>query len=607
MSSGYRNDSGSAMTNSGFSAVKEIKARLNIADVARRYMELRHAGGRWMGLCPFHQEKTPSFSINEDEGFYYCFGCQAAGDVIDFFCKVNGLEFREGLQQLAEETGVQLTEYKADPRAKEERDFKKQCYTMYDIAKNHFRQNLSKHDARECRDYIKGRKLTPEIVERFELGWAPDAWQSLSDALVAKGVTQKQAAEAGLLSRNDRGRMYDRFRGRFIFPIKNLSGQVIAFGGRIIGKSDQAKYINSSDSVIYKKGEHLYGLFQARRAISATKSAFLTEGYMDVLTLHQFGFENACGVLGTALTPDQVKRLGGFCSSVDLIFDGDEAGRKAALKSCEMILTKGMKCRVVLLPDGEDIDSFLHERGVEAFEKLLAQSPDGLSYCTATVSMYAPRDVMDWTTRFLSSMEQPELCSFYVSRIASGLGLDEAELRQIVAPKKATQARPRSSFQQRGKREKSGGWKKKQDVSQVSAPRPVLAASLEERVLQFVVRYPHHVSTLEQYGGIELLQSSWAESLWNKISAYGNDAAEYLEGKEKVFWIKHRIVDTAAMQKEQEELNDVCMFLERTRRQQQGQSLVAAMRHITEGGEQDAEMDFLLALKESLGRSNGEY
>ncbi|MCT4627498.1 DNA primase [Halodesulfovibrio sp.] len=595
------------MTNSGFSAVKEIKARLNIADVARRYMELRHAGGRWMGLCPFHQEKTPSFSINEEEGFYYCFGCQAAGDVIDFYCKVNGLEFREGLQQLAEETGVQLAEYKPDPRAKEERDFRKQCYAMYDIAKNHFRQNLSKHDARECRNYIKGRKLAPEIVERFELGWAPDSWQSLSDALIAQGMTQKQAAEAGLLSRNDRGRVYDRFRGRFIFPIKNLSGQVIAFGGRIIGKSDQAKYINSSDSAIYKKGEHLYGLFQARRAISATKSAFLTEGYMDVLTLHQFGFENACGVLGTALTPDQVKRLSGFCSSVDLIFDGDEAGRKAALKSCEMILAKGMKCRVVLLPDGEDIDSFLHERGVEAFEDLLAQSPDGLSFCTATVSMYAPRDVMDWTTRFLSSMEQPELCSFYVSRIASGLGLDEAELRQLVAPKKNVQSASRSSFPQRGRQEKSGRWGKKKDEIQGQAPRPVLAASLEERVLQFIVRYPHHVFTLEQYGGIELLQSAWAESLWNKISAYGNDAAEYLEGKEKVFWIKHRIVDTVAMQKEQEELNDVCMFLERTRRQQQGQSLVAAMRHITEGGEQDAEMDFLLALKESLGRSNGEY
>jgi len=137
--------------------------------------------------------------------------------------------------------------------------------------------------------------------------------------------------------------------------------------------------------------------------------------------------------------------------------------------------------------------------------------------------------------------------------------------------------------------------------------RPVLAASLEERVLQFIVRYPHHIFTLEQYGGAELLRSAWAESLWNAISAYGNDAVEYLEGKEKVFWIKHRIVDADAMQKEQEELNDVCMFLERSRRQQQGQSLVAAMRHITEGGEQDAEMDFLLALKESLGRSNGEY
>ncbi|MCG8531865.1 MAG: DNA primase, partial [Desulfovibrionales bacterium] len=585
----------------GFSAVKEIKARLNIADVARRYMELRHAGGRWMGLCPFHQEKTPSFSINEEEGFYYCFGCQACGDVIDFYCKVNGLEFRDGLQQLAEETGVQLAEYKPDPRAQEERDFKKQCYTMYEIARNHFQQNLSKHDARECRQYIKGRKLTPEIVEKFELGWAPDAWQSLSDALVSRGFQQKMAAEAGLLSRNDRGRMYDRFRGRFIFPIKNLSGQVIAFGGRIIGKSDQAKYINSSDSAIYKKGEHLYGLFQARRAISATKSAFLTEGYMDVLTLHQFGYENACGVLGTALTPDQVKRLSGFCSSVDLIFDGDGAGRKAALKSAEMILTKGMKCRVVLLPDGEDIDSFLHDRGVDAFEALLARSPDGLSFCTSTVSMQAPRDVMAWVTRFLESMDQPELCSFYVSRLASGLGLDEMELRSLVAPKRKSSRQPqRSGFPRNNDSRNFAGAKTNFPKNvQDSTSRPVLAASLEERVLQFLVRYPHHIDTLEEYGAVEVLQSVWAESLWSKIYTYGIDAAEYLEGKEKVFWIKHRIVDAVAMQKEQEELNDVCMFLERTRRQQQGQSLIAAMRHITEGGEQDAEMDFLLALKES--------
>ena len=599
------------MSNSSFSAVKEIKARLNIADVARRYMELRHAGGRWMGLCPFHQEKTPSFSINEDEGFYYCFGCQACGDVIDFYCKVNGLEFREGLQQLAEETGVQLTEYKADPKAKEERDFKKQCLAMYDIAKNHFQQNLSKHDARDCRKYIEGRKLSPEIVNRFELGWAPDSWQSLSDVLVSRGFSQKQAAEAGLLARNDRGRMYDRFRGRFIFPIKNLSGQVIAFGGRIIGKNDQAKYINSSDSAIYKKGEHLYGLFQARRAISATKSAFLTEGYMDVLTLHQFGFENACGVLGTALTPDQVKRLGGFCSSVDLIFDGDEAGRKAALKSCEMILAKGMKCRVVLLPDGEDIDSFLHTNGAEAFQKMLEKSPDGISFCTSTVGMFAPRDVMDWTTRFLSSMELPELRSFYVSRLAGGLGLDEVELRQLVSPKKAFQPRTQQKFSKQGNKSSAGNWKKLPNSvhgsGQETAPRPILAASLEERVLQFIVRYPHLIFTIEEYGGVELLQSSWAESLWNKIFTYGADAAEYLEGKEKVFWIKHRIVDTVAIEKEQEELNDVCMFLERTRRQQQGQSLIAAMRHIKKGGEQDAEMDFLLALKESLGRSNGEY
>ena len=664
------------------SVVREIKARLNLADLARRYMELRQVSGRWKGLCPFHQEKTPSFSINEQEGFYYCFGCHASGDLIDFYCRVNGLEFREALEQLAEEAGVELQEYRPDPKVQQERGLRRQCLHMYAVARDHFRDNLARPDGADCRGYIERRALAPHIVESFELGWAPDAWQSLSDALRREGYSPEQGVEAGLLSRNERGRIFDRFRGRLIFPIKDLSGQVIAFGGRIIiadPEKEQAKYINSSDTPIYKKGEHLYGLFQARRAISAKRRALLTEGYMDVLSLHQYGYDNACGVLGTALTPEQVKRLGGFCSSIDLIFDGDEAGRKAALKSCEMILGRGMQCRVVLMPEGEDVDSLLQRDGTGAFEQLLSTAPDGLEYCMGVVAQLAPREVLDWVKRFLDSLAQPELCSFYISRLASGLGLDETELRATIAPARRTQQpqryAPKSAqgtgghghapggapVSSRYGMESGPGWhpdraggaagynqgqtsgqkfgqksgqKSAQKYAQTGqnpgrtsggygtyrskdhrtpypqppAVRPSLAVPLEETVLQFLVRHPHLQSVLEEHGGRELLQSPWAERLWEAVVEHGaGEVALYLTGKEKEFWIRHRMETSMPAEKEQEELRDVCGFLERNRRQQQGQSLVAAMRHMKQGGEPDADLELLRVLNESLGRSNGEY
>ncbi|UZP68384.1 DNA primase [Desulfovibrio mangrovi] len=649
------------MSGRDYSAVREIKARLNLADLARRYMELRHVSGRWKGLCPFHQEKTPSFTINEHDGFFYCFGCHASGDLIDFYCRINGLEFREAIAQLAEEAGVELQEYKPDPRVQQDRDVRRQCLRMYDIARNHFTACLQSPKGTQCREYIAGRSMAPQIVEAFELGWAPDEWHSLGDALQAEGVTPEQGVESGLLSRNDRGNIYDRFRGRLIFPIKDLAGRVIAFGGRIIVKDEakeQAKYINSSDTPIYKKGEHLYGLFQARRAITAQKRALLTEGYMDVLTLHQFGYENACGVLGTALTPEQVKRLGGFCSSIDLIFDGDEAGRKAALKSCEMILSRGMQCRVVLMPDGEDVDSLLQGQGTEAFEQQLQAAPDGVDYCMSTVSQWAPREVLEWVTKFLDSLVQPELRSFYISRLASGLGLDEADLRSTMAPKRPAATRygiengpgwhpeaggrtaggpayaqrqggkPNRQYQNRqgdrqgwsgaqaqapagrsgGPAGNRGGARRQPSVPQPPAVKPSLAVPLEETVLLFLVRYPHLQSVLEEHGGRELLQSPWAERLWEAVLEYGTgDVAMYLSGKEKEFWIRNRVESSVPAEKEQEELRDVCEFLERNRRQQQGQSLVAAMRHMKQGGEPDADMEFLRVLKESLGRSNGEY
>lgn len=571
------------------SATREIKARLNILDVVKRYVELRRAGNRWVAPCPFHQETKPSFSVNEEEGFFYCFGCQAAGDVFDFYSRVNGLEFREALEHLAEEAGVVLGEHQANPKAAAERDFRKIALRMYETAKTHFRRNLVSAKGRTCREYLEQRRMDPAVAEAFALGWSLPGWQGLSDALRRAGFSMQQGIDSGLLAANDRGSGYDRFRARLIFPIRNLSGQVIAFGGRIIGDEDAAKYINSTDSPIYKKGDNLYGLFEARRSITASRSAMLTEGYMDVLTLHQFGYANACGVLGTALTPEQIRRLAGFCSHLELIFDGDNPGRKAAMRACEMVLAKGLSCKVVLLPEKEDIDSLLHEKGKEAFEELRRFSPDGLDFCIRMLAALAPRDALDWVKTFIAQVEQPELISRYVSRLTQGLDLDERELRAALGGTRA-----RLAF---GAAPQAGG----ADLAARNLKRDVV----DREILKFVVRYPHHLPMLRDAGAALLLTQGWALAFWAKVEACGPDYAPdsvllRLDDKEKEFWGQYRVMESPPREHEERELTEICSRVTRICAEKQDNAALQALRQ--DGGKGDYDMELLKALNETLVR-----
>ena len=576
------------------SATREIKARLNILDLVKRYVDLRRVGNRWVAPCPFHQETKPSFSVNEEEGFFYCFGCQAAGDIFDFHSRINGLEFRDSLEQLAEEAGVLLEDVRPDPRAAAERDFRKVALRMYEAAKNHFRRNLFANAGRTCRDYLERRKLDPAIVESFELGWSLPEWQGLSDALRRAGFSVRQGIDAGLLAANDRGSGYDRFRGRLIFPIKNLPGQVIAFGGRIIGDEDAAKYINSTDSPLYKKGDNLYGLHQARRGISASRAAILTEGYMDVLTLHQFGYVNACGVLGTALTDEQVRRLAGFCSEMELIFDGDAPGRKAALRACEMVLSKGLACKVVMLPEKEDIDSLLQNDGRQAFEELRRFSPDGLDFCIRTLSMQAPREALDWVKHFIAAVEQPELVSRYVSRLCRGLDLDEREVRRGLKghvdagdPQNAAGASPGSV--RAGTSGRGPGLSVNKDA-------------FERHVMKFVVRYPHRLPVLRDAGAKLLFTQGWAHSFWEKVASCApeydpDEVLRLLDDKEKEFWGWARLVDAPPPEGQEEELADICAFVGRRCEERQAGACMRAMR----GGDKgEVDYDMLKAVMATL-------
>ena len=456
------------------SAIQEIKARLNLVDIARRYVDLKRNGPRWVAPCPFHQETKPSFSINEEEGFFYCFGCQASGDLFDFYGQINGLDFRETLEQLAEEAGVTLDRgpQRQDGRpAGQTMSKRRQLLKIHELAAAHFVDNLSGEAGRECRDYMARRGLSDEVARAFGLGWSRRDWQALTEVLRRAGFSEAAGVEAALLGKSERGRAYDRFRGRLMFPIRSLTGNVIAFGGRIIGDEDEAKYINSSDSILYKKGEHLYGLQQARRAIATGKPAMLTEGYMDVVTLHQFGYTSAVGVLGTAFTPEQVKRISGFTSHVELLFDGDGPGRKAALRACEMLLTRGLSCKVILFPEGEDIDSLLRTQGTEIFENLRRDAPEGMAFCVQALRDMAPREAVDWAREFLRQVEMPELVSRFASALSTGLGLSEGELRERLAESRNARNLPRTAG------------------APESAP-PVRTNPRDREIMTFAVRYP---------------------------------------------------------------------------------------------------------------------
>jgi DNA primase len=571
-------------------AVQSIKSRLNIVDIVRRYVTLQHVGNRWMAPCPFHQETKPSFSVDEENGYFYCFGCQAKGDIFEFYQRINGLDFKETLEELAQEAGVSLKNQDYDPKVKQTGNLRKAALKMHDAAKSFYSKNLNSSQSAACREYIAVRALDEKIVQAFELGWSLPEWDALAKYLEKSGFDKEQAITAGLLTRGEKGGVYDRFRSRLMFPIKNLSGQVIAFGGRIIDNADVAKYINSSDTPIYKKGDNLYGLFQSRRAIAVKKSVMLTEGYMDVLTLHQFGYQNACGVLGTALTPEQIKRLAGFCSDFELIFDGDAPGRKAALRSAEMLLKRGLRCKVVLLPDDEDIDSLLKGSpdkalGPDTFEALRQKAPDGLNFCMRVLNKeFAPKDILAWIKQFLGSLEQPEFFSRYVSELSRGLSIDERLIRKTFAEQNSGEkSEKRFSGQEYLNNGNNNGLKK-------ISPASVNGPDTEEQILAFAVRYPQYIKQLQDAGAGFVFSSSSACDFWAKITAFEPFSAESdilptMDDKQKDACIKWRInMPPPDKEKDDLQLQQLCVGIKRIIEKKHNNSLRQTLDELKHDG-----------------------
>jgi DNA primase len=343
---------------------QHVKSQVDIVNVVSDYVRLRRVGNRLTGLCPFHNEKTPSFNIRADHQFFRCFGCDAKGDVLNFVMMIEGITFWEALKKLAEQNGIPLP--KQSLASDETTKLRAALYEMHETAADHFRENLAGSGGASTREYLKKRGVTEESIRQFGLGVAESGGR-LQRLLESRRFTKEQMEASGLVGRREDGSLYDRFRKRLMFPIHSETGKIIAFGGRALDPNEPAKYMNSPETEIYKKSQILYNLNRAKKTAMQTDRVVLVEGYMDVIGATQAGVVEAVATCGTALTTAQIRAMKRHSQNLHLNFDPDAAGSKAAARSIELLLEESMRVRVVELEGGLDPDEYCKEHGAEAY------------------------------------------------------------------------------------------------------------------------------------------------------------------------------------------------------------------------------------------------
>ena len=403
------------------SFINDMLDRVDIVDMIESRMSLKKTGKNYSGLCPFHDEKTPSFSVSPDKQFFHCFGCQESGTALTFMMKYDRLEFVEAVEELAKQLGLEIPrEAGVRTRPKVDQDL----YTVLALAEQFYRSCL--RDATNAISYLKKRGLTGEVARDFGIGYAPEGWQNLREHL--SGATQQKLIDTGLSIKNDKGRVYDRFRDRIMFPIRDTRGRVIGFGGRTMQADDGPKYLNSPETEIFHKGDELYGLYEARRALRKIDSLIVVEGYMDVVALAQHGVANAVATLGTASGEAHFRKLYRYADEVICCFDGDQAGRNAAWKALENalpVLNEHRQLKLIFLPDGEDPDSLIREKGKSGFQRFVDNALPGLEFLFSRLSEGLDLESIDGQAK-LSGLIGP-----YISRVPEGL------LRQMLEQKLA--------------------------------------------------------------------------------------------------------------------------------------------------------------------------
>src|SRR5215210_4458740 len=419
--------------------IDDLRRQADIVRVVGDYVTLKKKGANWMACCPFHQEKTPSFSVNPSKNIFYCFGCARGGSVFNFVMELESVSFPESVRIVAEKVGVPLPEQVDDKRFETKRKEADEVVQLNAWALEFWERQLAEEGAesRAAREYVGGRGLTEETVGTFRLGYAPNSWDALGNHLKTRGATIGQIERSGLVVKKEQGGYYDRFRGRLIFPVTDAQGRPVAFGARAMRPGDEPKYLNSPETAAYTKGRHLFGLSVTREEIRRKKFAILVEGYLDLIIPFQHGVRNAVASLGTSLTVEQAKLLNRFARKVVVNYDGDRAGINAAKRAIEVLLPEDFEAKVLVLPDGADPDEFVRARGAEEYNQRRGQAVPHMQFvleqATRERSLRNPAqkaEAVEEALPFVRSVRNPIQKREYFDMVMDALRVEEKGLRQ---------------------------------------------------------------------------------------------------------------------------------------------------------------------------------
>jgi len=541
-------------------AVQRVKDAAQIADIIGECVSLKRAGANMKGLCPFHAEKTPSFMVNPARQSFHCFGCGEGGDVFSFMMKYYNLTFFETLKELAQRYQITLPERHSSAEDGGKAEKRQKLFDANERAALMYHEYLLNNPGGAlARDYLKKRAITGEMISTFKLGYAPAGWNFLSNKVAKSSITLEEAEEAGLLVRKERGGFYDRFRDRILFPISELTGRVVGFGGRILGEGEP-KYLNTPETLIFDKSRILFGLFQHRDAIRKTRQAVVVEGNFDLLALASYGIDNVVAPLGTALTQPQIRLLKGYTDEVVLLFDGDEAGIKAAMRAVPLFLAEQVAARVALLPAMHDPDTYIRAHGKDGLEKYLVSALPTLEFAFEHLqnkhgmSMTGKGKILEELEPLIqASGSSPFQQSVLISEFSNKLGLDPDQVMQgfKAAGRKKSRERPGGI--------NVGPAKKEPAKTDIQLPRK------QAQLLEFLIFYPRYLKRFLEAGIEDILVDSLAGNILDalqKLTAE-NEAVgpEQLmenlqEGPERSYVSRLLISSPFLRQDEQEELID---------------------------------------------------
>jgi DNA primase len=461
------------------SVITDVKQRLDIVEFVSEYVTLQKAGRNFKGLCPFHSEKHPSFFVFPEQQSWHCFGaCGTGGDIFSFMMKKEGIDFGEALRLLAQRVGVTLSPLEAPDKAEDEK--KGRLFQINEAVTEYYHHLLSSTKAGEvARSYLARRKVMPETIKEFRLGFSPNAWETIKNYLLGKGYTEKELVEAGLIIEKEEGGSYDRFRSRLMFPICDIQGRVTGFGARVLDDS-LPKYINSPQTPIFDKSSSLYGIDKAKSAIRKKNLVIIVEGYMDVLTAHQYGWQNVVGSMGTSLTEKQVEGIKRLTNNITLALDADLAGEEATLRGKAILAYSNVEANVILLPPGKDPDEVIGE-DLTLWQKLVEQAMPIMDFAfqsvISKVDINKARDKSLAVQKLLPSIygiKDPVQQSHYLKKLARELKIEESAIKAALWESKAGRKRPQLS----------------KPTEQSRLARQFVSSRIEEDCLALLLQYP---------------------------------------------------------------------------------------------------------------------